>query len=673
MESFILHSYNRSFKSSQSTDGTIPHKKVLLSTQYMNTAGKFKNKHEITIQGDINSLNGKLLLEPQSCFKIFWDVIIFIIILMQSVYIPLFISFEIEIEYWFLYFDIFATSCFFFDIVINFNSGYLKKGQIIMDRKMIFVHYLKGWFILDLISSFPYDWVISGKVVSKANYYTNYQYSKATQLLKIVRVTKIFGLIRLVKLMKVRHYVYRIEDYLNSEVLSSILTFVQLAFVIFLTAHWNACIWNFVTKMFISEETWLNKLSLIDYSQSEIYVNALYWSIYTMISVGYGNIQLVSTGERLMSIFSMVIAGGLFGFLAAKCMDIIDQNSYKSDRYRSICNNLRIIIIKYQVPKELAYRILKYLEFSYEKHWLLVQEKDIIKSLSLPLREEISHIINWPVFKNCPLFSSHLEPGVVNSISYLFTKSYFSPHDLIFEQNQLERRIFFVVSGKVCIYIKNSDQILTLLQEKDYFGEIGFFANKPRTASATSKGLSEILSLSYFDVWNFISKYPSQQAILRGIEKDCKFSYEIIRVKCYFCSKLGHVALDCFSQSLHKFHEETREKWISSTIKRKRRISNREYHKSNAKRVYRANDDIIPVKRSKKIDVFCQRNKILNEKINKFRFKQEENDRNQERVKSYEHLLDSDSSDNQDLYGNTYSSKLTNLTNLTSEPTTLRD
>lgn len=538
-----------------------------------------------------------------------------------------------------------------------------------MNRKMIFIHYVKGWFILDLVSSFPYDWVISGKVVSKENYYTKSQYSKATQLLRIIRVTKIFGLIRLVKLMKVRHYIYRIEDYLNNEVLSSVLTFFQLAFVIFLTAHWNACIWNFITKMFISEETWLNRLSLTEYSQYEIYINALYWSIYTMISVGYGNIQLVSTGERLMAIFSMVIAGGLFGFLAAKCMDIIDQNSYKSDRYRSICNNLRIIIIKYQVPKELAFRILKYLEFSYEKHWLLVQEKDIIKSLSLPLREEISHIINWPVFKNCPLFSSHLEPGVVNSISYLFTKSNFSPHDLIFEQNQLERRIFFVVTGKVCIFIKKSKQILASLQEKDYFGEIGFFANRPRTASATSKGFSEILSLSYFDVWSYLSKYPSQQAILREIEKDCKSSYEILRIKCYLCNKLGHVALDCFSQSMHKFHEETKQKWISTTIKRKRRISNREYHRSNAKRAYRVYEDIIPVKRSKKIDLFCQKNKILKEKINKFRLKQEENDRNQERVQSYEHLLDSDSSDDQDLYGNTYSSKLNNLT---SEPTTLR-
>jgi hypothetical protein len=46
-------------------------------------------------------------------------------------------------------------------LVLNFNSGFYKKGVLVMNRKDIIVNYLKSWFILDLLASFPYSWIIN--------------------------------------------------------------------------------------------------------------------------------------------------------------------------------------------------------------------------------------------------------------------------------------------------------------------------------------------------------------------------------------------------------------------------------------------------------------------------------------------------------------------------------
>jgi len=47
----------------------------------------------------------------------------------------------------------------FYDFtVLNFYTGYYKKGALIMKRRKSMCRYLKTWFILDFVSAFPYAW-----------------------------------------------------------------------------------------------------------------------------------------------------------------------------------------------------------------------------------------------------------------------------------------------------------------------------------------------------------------------------------------------------------------------------------------------------------------------------------------------------------------------------------
>jgi len=50
--------------------------------------------------------------------------------------------------------------CFAVDIVFAFNTGYYKNGVLILNRKLIIIDYVKQWFLMDLISTFPYSLVI---------------------------------------------------------------------------------------------------------------------------------------------------------------------------------------------------------------------------------------------------------------------------------------------------------------------------------------------------------------------------------------------------------------------------------------------------------------------------------------------------------------------------------
>ena len=89
----------------------------------------------------------------------------------QAIVIPFQISFidssqESKLDALETMFDIFfiVDICkfeFLIDVVISFNCGFYKKGNLIMNRKTIITNYLLSWFLLDLVASLPYTAMVN--------------------------------------------------------------------------------------------------------------------------------------------------------------------------------------------------------------------------------------------------------------------------------------------------------------------------------------------------------------------------------------------------------------------------------------------------------------------------------------------------------------------------------
>lgn len=77
-----------------------------------------------------------------------------ILILYEIITIPIRISFDIEVS---IEFGYVITAAFIFDILLTFNTAIYKNGNINYSYRIIAIEYLKLWFWIDIISSFPYD------------------------------------------------------------------------------------------------------------------------------------------------------------------------------------------------------------------------------------------------------------------------------------------------------------------------------------------------------------------------------------------------------------------------------------------------------------------------------------------------------------------------------------
>lgn len=240
------------------------------------------------------------IVSPDGSPKMLWDLMCLLIVVYEMITIPLQISYEVDISETF---SRVITGIFGFDILLNFNTGIYVDGYLKLDRYRIIQEYLRLWFWIDLISTFPYDIILE-----ESSYFI--QSARLLRLLKFLRFIKILKLLRLAKLKKI---IDRFDELLKfSQEFAAAITFIKLfVFVLFL-GHILGCIFHYVGMQEDPEESWLAETFFTDWYHR--YIDSLYWGIQTMTTIGYGDITPQNTEERLMGVFLLLVASTGFAF-----------------------------------------------------------------------------------------------------------------------------------------------------------------------------------------------------------------------------------------------------------------------------------------------------------------------------------------------------------------------
>lgn len=150
-----------------------------------------------------------------------------------------------------------------------------------------------------------------------------------------------------------------------------IIQFLKLVALILCIAHWTACVWNLI-EIYDEEveKTWNVKYGIHDAPWEIKYISSLYFSVTTMITIGYGDISPNTTTEMLFSIFAMVLASAIFGYSMSSLMQIIEGEDASVSEIKE--QNQKILkygghIFRYikqkKVPSQLQSRVKNYLEW----------------------------------------------------------------------------------------------------------------------------------------------------------------------------------------------------------------------------------------------------------------------------------------------------------------------
>ena len=360
------------------------------------------------------------VIAPDRTMRLVWDYFIVIFMTLNFFYIPLEISFDFDIspqKNWieYLLIKIIPVWIFFIDIGVHLLTAYYSKGVYIFSKSKILYRYMKNDLFLDSISLVPFAFAI-------------YFQSKFVQLFFIIRV------------FNLKNIVNNLNEYNQlNEKIQGIIDLIKLLFIITFLSHLIACIWHYLAIIEIDQgisPNWLSKYYLLDYSWQDRYIYSLYWSLTTMITIGYGDIVPTNSNETIFAVFIMVISSGVFGYCINGVGEILQNMYRKEEEFKMKMRDLQHYMNKRNLNKMLQMRVKRYLEYMFqEENEGFQRGHSILTLLSKKLHQDVKVEIYGKILKDMYVFKKYFSEEFIAKCSTKFKEITYAPEDIIFSVN----------------------------------------------------------------------------------------------------------------------------------------------------------------------------------------------------------------------------------------------
>jgi CRP/FNR family transcriptional regulator/CRP/FNR family cyclic AMP-dependent transcriptional regulator len=127
--------------------------------------------------------------------------------------------------------------------------------------------------------------------------------------------------------------------------------------------------------------------------------------------------------------------------------------------------------------------------------------------------------ISVDLFREVPLFAD-LEDSDLDSLIAVATRRKFAKDSVIFFEHDPGDSLFMILSGRVKVTILSDDGreiILSVLGEKDFFGEMSLLDNEPRSATAIAMEDTEVVILHQKEFLSIVEKRPRILVLLLAV------------------------------------------------------------------------------------------------------------------------------------------------------------
>ena len=509
--------------------------------------GKLKNKLEVAVkkaavdEGELGTIPDgirKLVIHPDNPRKMAWDLFIGVCIMYSATTIPYRLAFDAvaslsrpDTVMWKLA-EYFIDLLFFIDIIFSFFTGYWATDGdgikiFVGDLEKIRQTYVGGWFIIDFASTVPWSDLIG--------LFTADAVGHRMAGIKIVRLLRMLRLIKMMRLLRLKRKVAgaNLAHFMRPAVQKLISLMIKIMFI----AHIISCFWianNTCYKTESSEENWVD-CGLID-SRYSRYLASFYWTIATMMAVGYGDISAQTPIERLIAIVAQISGAVCFGFVIVKVTDIVETVNPHATELKQKMDEIREYMRERQLSQPLQRAIREHFT-QYYTRVSVFSDLQILSELPYIQRAALAQQSHGRIINICPLLKG-MDVVFLADLAERLKPQHLEFRDRIAADRIISEQIYFIELGRMSMWFDESEDGAEtedgLAEDEVCIGVLGpgsifELAN----AMAGEPMLCDYVAVSVCDIWwvdrmAFISLLTKHHDIIKKLQDYAQTFQELI-------------------------------------------------------------------------------------------------------------------------------------------------
>ena len=340
-------------------------------------------------------------------------------------------------------------------IILNFFHSYLDEstGEIITESKRIAIHYLKGWFTIDFISSFPFELI--------------WDKSNILRLLRIIRINKIFKFISFVERVSLKT--------------RQVIALFRLAFFGVFGTFFFSCCWylnSYFNKSTNKSNNFIDNYELYynpdnNNNNNSVLLNnsmrkgsfhtlliCFFYTLTTVTTTGFGDYIAQNASERVLSAILMLFGVLYFSFLMSLLMEeikIVGEENQTVEAQKLITQLRKFNKGKTNgfIGKNINKEILHDVVFA-SKHsrYEQITKKENFDILPRKIKNELSNYLWKDVFRQIYDYYDFLKEDknlhtLLCKLSYYFIFKYYHAKEMIYSIDKLVTEVNLIQSGYV--------------------------------------------------------------------------------------------------------------------------------------------------------------------------------------------------------------------------------
>ena len=235
------------------------------------------------------------------------------------------------------------------------------------------------------------------------------------------------------------------------------------------------------------------------------YGRAVYWTITTLATVGYGDIAGKTLPQMFYSNLTMIVGVAFFGYVLSNVASLLARLDSARQEYLSLLDKVEVFMRYNELPVDIRSKVRSYYRYLWESR-KGYDDSFILSNLPTKLRAEVSLHLNAEIIEKVPLLKG-ADQDLLQDIVLQLKPLVVVPGEKIFHFGEPGEAMYFIHRGPVEI-VAQDGKILATLQPGSFFGEMALLTTNPRSATARACDYCDLFILSREAFDRVLHRYP---------------------------------------------------------------------------------------------------------------------------------------------------------------------